>query len=197
MWQGDLCFGTTREGVATLQRADGVPGWGGIPDLDDAGRFAVEQYLRTYAPVTGGLEYWFGEALSAGRKRIQGWLGDLGDRVVRVDIGGDECLVHVEDAESLATASPSDGVRLLPAQDQWVMGPGTKDRRVVPPAQRSHASRGANLVVVGGVVSGTWTLKADSLVVTPFAEVGRLDPEAVHAEVVRLGSFLGRPVHLA
>ncbi len=57
-------------------------------------------------------------------------------------------------------------VRLLPGHDQWVMGPGTKDVHVTPPALRDLMTRKANPVIVGGVVSGTWARKGDELTVT-------------------------------
>ena len=50
------------------------------------------------------------------------------------------------------------------------MGPGTADPRVVPPARRPVVSRGAHLVVVGGVVSGTWSVKGNRVDVDWFPE---------------------------
>ena len=50
------------------------------------------------------------------------------------------------------------------------MGPGTADPHVVPPAHRQLVTRGANLVLAGGVVAGTWTRKAGTLTVAWFGE---------------------------
>ena len=62
MWQGDLCFGPARDGIATLRRLDTVPGWAGLPDVDEAGRRAVSAYFRTYGPASPDrLHYWLGE----------------------------------------------------------------------------------------------------------------------------------------
>src|SRR5690606_9467155 len=84
-WQGDMSIGAPRDGMATFQRLDSNPRWAGIPDLDDAGRRAVTAYLRTYGPTTPDhLQYWFGEGLSAGRRRLQDWFAQLGDRLVEV-----------------------------------------------------------------------------------------------------------------
>ena len=160
MWQGDICFGPEVGGKATLQRLDAIAGWAGLPDVDDAGRYAVEAYLRTYGPAAPDrLLYWLGEGLSAGRKAIRRWLDELGDRLATVDVEGEELLVLREDLEELVASTPITVVRLLPGQDQWVMGPGTADARVVPPERRTVVSRGAHLVVAGGVVSGTWSIK--------------------------------------
>jgi hypothetical protein len=85
-------------------------------------------------------------------------------------------------------------VRLLPAYDQWVLGPGTADPHVVPPARRKLVSRGANLVIAGGVVSGTWRLAEDEVVTAWFAEAGRAPKTALAGEVQRLATILHRPL---
>src|SRR5690606_13787773 len=96
--------------------------------------------------------------------------------------------------EELTATPPTTAVRLLPGYDQWVLGPGTADAHVVPPARRALVSRGANLVVAGGVVSGTWSLTDDRVVVAWFAEAGPPPQDAVAAEVARLGAILDRPL---
>ena len=198
MWQGDVCFGPARNGQPTLQRLDAVPGWTGLPDIDDAGRRAVTAYLRTYGPAgPDRLQYWLGEGLSAGRKAIRGWLAALGDELTNLDVEGDAVLLMRDDADELAATAPTSAVRLLPGKDQWVMGPGTADPHVVPPARRAVVSGGANLVVVGGVVAGTWTVKAEQLAVTWFPEADAADRDRLADEVARLGAFLGRSLDLA
>ena len=153
-WQGDMSFGPPREGKHTFQRLDGNARWQGIPDLDDAGRHSVEAYLRAYGPATAEhVHYWLGNGLSAGRKRIDGWLAALSGRLVPVDVAGTTAYVVREDVDDLAATLPSEAVRFLPGHDQWVMGPGTKDQHVTPPSRRDLVTRKANLVIVGGVVS--------------------------------------------
>ena len=83
-------------------------------------------------------------------------------------------------------------IRLLPGYDQWVLGPGTADARVVPPARRMLVSRGANIVIVGGVVPGTWSLTGDQVVAAWFAEAGPPAREALAEEVARLATILDR-----
>src|SRR4029453_13833669 len=102
-WQGVMSFGPPRDGRATFQRLDENPRWAGIPDLDEAGMRAVEAYFRTYGPATPDhVQYWLGEGLGAGRKRIQAWIAGFGDRLVRVDIEGESTLVLREHVEDLA-----------------------------------------------------------------------------------------------
>lgn len=195
-WQGDMGFGPPRDGQHTFQRLDGNPRWAGIPDLDDAGRRAVTAYVRSYGPATPGhVHYWLGDGLSAGRRRIDRWLSALEDRLVAVDVDGETSYVVRDDVDSLVSSQPSEVVRFLPGHDQWVMGPGTKDVHVTPPALRALITRKANPVIAGGVVQGTWARKGDDLTVTWLGERGPA-PEAVELEAVRLGRILDRDLVL-
>ncbi len=195
-WQGDMSLGPPRDGRHTFQRLDRNPRWAGIPDLDDAGPRAVTAYLRTYGPATSGhVHHWLGNGLSAGRRRIDRWLSGLRDDLVAVDVEGTTAYVVRRDVDALLAARPSRAVRLLPGHDQWVMGPGTKDEQVTPPARRDVVTRKANLVTVGGVVAGTWTRRGDDLTVT-WLDEGPPPRTAIAEEVARLGSILGRDLRL-
>ena len=194
-WQGDMSFGPPRDGRATFQSLDRNPRWAGVPDLDDAGMRAVEAYFRVYGPTTPDrVRYWLGEGLGAGRKRIQSWIAGFGDRIATVDIDGETAYVLREDLEELVAAPPTMAVRLLPGHDQWVLGPGTADAHVVPPARRTLVSRQANIVIVGGVLSATWSLADDQVVAAWFAEAAPPPREALAGEVARLAVILDRPL---
>ncbi len=193
-WQGDMSFGPPREGHPTFQRLDGNPRWAGLPELDEAGMRAVEAYFRAYGPATPEhLRYWLGEGLGAGRKRIRSWIAAFGDRLASVAVDGEPAYVLRDDLDELRSTTATTATRLLPAYDQWVLGSGTADPHVVPPSRRTLVSRGANLVIVGGVVSGTWSLAGDQVVVDWFAEAAPPAQDAVAEEVSRLASILGRP----
>jgi hypothetical protein len=195
-WQGDMSLGPPRDGHHTFQRLDLNPRWTGVPDLDDAGPRAITAYLRTYGPATSDhIHYWLGNGLSAGRRRLDGWLAELRDQLVAVDVEGTPTYVVREDVDSVVAARPSDAVRLIPGHDQWVMGPGTKDVQVTPQSQREAVTRKANLVVVGGVVCGTWVRKGDELVVV-WRDERRRPKGAIEQEVERLAGILGRDLHL-
>lgn len=195
-WQGDMSFGPPRDGRATFQRLDHNPRWAGLPDLDEAGMRAVEAYFRAYGPATPDhVHYWLGNGLGAGRKRIQSWIAGFGDRLAALDIDGESTYILREDLEDLAATPATTAVRLLPGYDQWVLGPGTADAHVVPPARRTLVSRKANLVIAGGVVSGTWSLTDDQVVTAWFTEVGPPPPEGALAEEAgRLATILDRPL---
>jgi hypothetical protein len=195
-WQGDMGFGPPRDGRATFQRLDANPRWKGIPDLDEAGPAAVSAYLRSYGPATvDHVHYWLGNGLSAGRKRLDGWLAGLGDQLVTVDVEGTEALVVRRDVDALGSAEPSDAVRFLPGHDQWVIGPGTKDTHVTPPDRRELITRKANPVIVGGVVCGTWARKGEDLTVSWLDDRPR-PGAALEEEAARLAGILGTDLRL-
>jgi hypothetical protein len=194
-WQGDLTFGPSREGRSTFQLLAHNPRWHGVPDLDVAGRHAIEAYVRAYGPATAEhLQYWLGAGLSAGRRRIQRWLEELDDGLAPVVVDGAPSFVLTEDVDDLLGTEPTTAVRLLPAYDQWVLGPGTADATIVPPGQRAVVSRGANLVVASGVVVGTWSVRHDSLAMSFFDNAGRPSADALDEGIARLGASLARPV---
>ncbi|ADB30190.1 hypothetical protein Kfla_1086 [Kribbella flavida DSM 17836] len=195
-WQGDVSLGPRRDGQHTFQRLDSNPRWPGLPELDDAGPRAITAYFRSYGPATfAHLHYWLGNGLSAGRKRINGWISGLGDRLAAVDVQGTTAYVVREDVDALAASRHSEAVRFLPGHDQWVIGPGTSDVHVTPASLRALMTRKANPVVVGGVVCGTWALRGDELTVAWLGE--RRPPEkAIEQEAARLSGILGRDLHL-
>ena len=151
-----MCFGPPRDGRATFQRLDTNPRWSGLPDLDRAGRQAIETYLRAYGPATPGTSTTGSVKASAPAAAGSG----PGSRTSatawpRSTSTANPPSCSRDDLDELTTTR-RDAVRLLPGHDQWVLGPGTPTRHVVPPARRTLVSRGANLVVAGGAVSGTW-----------------------------------------
>lgn len=193
-WQGDLIFGPSRDGHATFQRPDHNPRWSGIPDIDEAGMHAVEAYVRTYGPARPDhLQYWLGAGLGAGRRRIHGWIAAMGERLVAIDIDGESAFLLDEDIDDLAGTRPTACVRILPAYDQWLLGPGTADAHIVPSDRREAVSRGANVVIVGGRVYGTWTLARGTLAVDWFADA-QARPAGLADEISRLVAILERPV---
>lgn len=197
-WQGDLCFGPSEDGEVTFRSPTYSPRWTGLPDLDAAGRRAVIAYLDAYGPATrDNLHYWLVAGLSAGRRRLDGWLADLvGGPVVEIRVDGAPALHLRAHLDALTTTDPDpDGVVLLPGHDQWVLGPGTADERIVPAAHRPSATRGANLAVRAGRVAGTWQVDRAAVAVSWFA--GRPPRAELDAEVGRLAARLGRDLTVA
>ncbi len=191
-WQGDMSFGPPRDGHHTFQRLDTNPRWKAW-DLDEAGPYAVEHYVRSYGPATADhVHHYLGGNLSAGRKRLNGWLAGMRDRLTDVEIEGEACVVSNADVDELRAAEPTKTVRFLPGHDQWVMAPGTKDEHVTPTSRRDPVTRKANPVIVGGVVCGTWAAKGQVLTVTWAVDAGRVPRQAIAEEAARVGGLLGQ-----
>lgn len=181
-WWSDLAFGPDRDGVSTFRLLSPEP-LPATPDVDEAGRRAVLDHLLAYGPATeANLRYWFTEGLGAPWRRVHGWLTDLGDRVREVTVDGAPAW-----APSTAVAGGEAGggtVVLVPGYDPWVLGPGTADSRVVPPARRSLLSAGRHPVLLDGRVVGTWRV-AGADVRTEAIDDG-VPAEALAAAVARL-----------
>lgn len=194
VWQGDMSFGPSRGQEPTFQRLDTNPRWRPWTDLDAAGHHALLHYVGTYGPVTPAqAHYWLGEGLGAGRARVRRWWDELADRFAGVDVDGEPATVLREHVDDLTAIEPTTSVRLLPGHDQWVLGPGTADPHVVPPAHRRVVSRGSNLTVVGGVVAGTWTASGGEVTVSWFdddAAASSVARDALAAEAERVAQIL-------
>lgn len=196
-WMGDMAFGSPMGGRATFQRLDSNPRWTGLLDVDEAGIEAVRAYLSAYGPATvGHLNYWLGNGLSAGRKKVSSWILRLGDAIAQVDVQGESALVLAEHVDELAAARETRTVRMLPAYDQWMIGPGTADDRVTPRSWRSAVTRGSNVVIVGGVVCGTWKVKGELVIVDALDDSWSMPRDEIDREIGRTGRILGKALVL-
>lgn len=196
-WWGDICFGPARGRQATFRWLRDDPRWPGLPEVDEAGWRSVLAYLGGYGPATiDNLVYWFTEGLGVPRRRVLDWLAALGDEVTRVRTVGVECYARSVDLDELSRAEPSDAVRLLPGFDPWVFGPGTADVRIVAPERRALATRGANLVIRGGVVGGVWRQRGREVSVSWFGEAGPPPASLLAEQVDRLAGIRGAELRL-
>ena len=196
-WWGDICFGPTRAGQSTMRLLADDPGWPGLPEVEVAGPRAVALYLGSYGPATqDNLRYWLTEGLSVPRRRLEAWIADLGDAVTPVTVDGVDAYALTKDLDQLSAAEPCDAVRLLPGFDPWVFGPGTADTRLLAPTRRTLATKGTNLVIRGGVVSGTWRVHGDDVEVSWFDESGPAPRPALEREAQRLADLRGHQLDL-
>lgn len=187
-WQGLLCSGIPRGTRVTFAApAARVPGWSGLPDPDEAAAHVVLSYLAAHGPATmASFDQWLLRGATP-KAALRRWFADLGDRVAQVDVEGTTAYLRAEDVADVAATKPTTAVRLLPGFDQYVLGPGTGDPNVVPPAHRAEVSRAAGwispVVVSRGRVAGTW--KADGDIAVSLFERG-VPASALSGEVRRV-----------
>src|SRR4051794_11222691 len=201
-WQGLLCQAGSASGKVTFARPDlHLPAWPGLPDAADAGPRVVECYLGAFGPATpAAFDAWLLRG-STPKKLLRGWFDDLvsSGRAGRVEVEGEQLYARTEDADALASSRPADAVRLLPAFDPWILGPGTADSHVLDPARRPDVSRAAGwiapVVLVGGRVAGTWEARDGAVRVIVFAEAPPVDEDALRADAAHLHP--GLPVEIA
>jgi DNA glycosylase AlkZ-like len=196
-WQGDLVFGPNQGSRVTFTRPESASKrWAGVPDPEEAGPIVVRRYLAAYGPATPAN---FSAWLSRSSRRLKAWFGPDND-VLPVDVDGQPAYIRAEDADALAASRPSDAIRLMGGFEQWVLGPGTQDASVLAANRRTAVSKTAGwiapIVVVGGVVNGTWELERSLVKVAWFAEAGRVPKTALAEEVARLSSVVGQPLEL-
>jgi hypothetical protein len=117
-----------------------------------------------------------------------------------VEIDGETAFVLAEDLDDLHATAPTKTVRLLAGFDQYVLGPGTDDPRVIPQARRWEVSKQsgwiAPVVLARGVVAGTWEIDGEAVRVAWFAEAGRPPRTALGTEGRRLSTILDRPLRM-
>ncbi|GGU72043.1 hypothetical protein GCM10010211_42370 [Streptomyces albospinus] len=197
-WTGRLCQGPPRgQNVTFTAPRSWVPGWRGLPDPEEAAAAVIPAYLAAHGPATpAAFDAWL--LRGATRKAVlRGWFAALGDRLTEVQVDGQEgAFVRAEDADALARTEPSHEVRLLAGFDQYVLGPGSSDTRLIAPARRKEVSRAGGwispVVVHEGRVAGVWEFTEGAVAVTLFAEHGGIPRAALEAEAAHLSRCTGR-----
>ncbi|UWP78545.1 winged helix DNA-binding domain-containing protein [Dactylosporangium fulvum] len=194
-WQGLLVYGPPDGGSVTFTRPDTfLPGWAGLPSAEDAARVVIPAYLGAFGPASPAtFDQWLIRGLSK-KAMLKGWFKALlADGVVtEVEVEGERLYARTADLDSLAAADPADfgEVRLLPAFDQFVLGPGTADTRVVPPGRRPEISRTAGwispVVAHRGRVAGTWDRTDGKVTVNLFPEHGEVPAASLREEITRV-----------
>lgn len=196
-WWGDICFGPERDGATTFRRRNGPTDLLRQEDIDAHGRELLLRYLHGYGPASEeNLRYWLTEGLGVPSRRVAGWIDDLGEQVLSIDVDGELRFVLASDVDDFADAVCGDRVRLLPAFDPWTFGPGTADSTVLAADRRGLLSRGIDFVTVGGFVSGVWRRTRHTLTVEWFEEAGSAPVSAIHDEVGRISRHLGKDLTL-
>jgi hypothetical protein len=198
-WQGALCFGPNRGNSVTFTSPLSLlPSWKGVPEPAEAAPTVIAAYLGAYGPSTPEVfDAWLTRN-SHKKTTLRRWFGDMGERLVEVDVEGQAGLMLSEYLDELVDTKPSDSVRLLGAFDQYILGPGTGDARILAGEHRAKVSRPAGwispIVVVGGRIVGVWEIDGGHLSVSMFA--GEPAPsakalKALKAEAARVAAVSG------
>lgn len=195
-WTGRLCQGPAQgQKVTFTSPRSWVPGWCGLPDPEEAAATVLPAYLRAHGPATpAAFDAWL--LRGATRKAVlRGWFAALDDRLTEVDGEGGAFVLN-EDADALARTKPSREVRLLAGFDQYVLGPGTADTRLIAAGRRKAVSRTAGwispVVVHEGRVAGVWEFTERTVEVTLFEEHGAVPRAGLEAEGAHLARCTGR-----
>ncbi|MEJ2869165.1 crosslink repair DNA glycosylase YcaQ family protein [Actinomycetospora sp. OC33-EN08] len=200
-WQGLLVNGPPRGSRPTFA----APPWSGLPDADTAARSVVPAYLDAHGPASPEtFDAWLLRGATP-RRTLRRWFAELTEEGLITPVAmhpdddpADVTTLHARTADLDELVSPPEvvtDVRLLPAFDQWVLGPGTKDPHVLHPEHRAWVSRTAGwitpVVIRRGRVVGTWS-GDDAADVELFAGEPDLPADALAAERERWRSVLGR-----
>ncbi|TDD96702.1 winged helix DNA-binding domain-containing protein [Actinomadura rubrisoli] len=154
------------------------------PDASDpVGQALVRRYLAAFGPATtSDLRAWSGlaglpAAVAAIREELVAFRDERGRE-----------LLDLPDAPRPDPGTPAP-VRFLPAFDNAILGYHDRSR-IIDDADRGLSVAGARVVLVDGRVSATWTVEADTVVVTPLRRFTRADRTAVAEQGRALASFL-------
>jgi hypothetical protein len=204
-FMGLLCNGPSRGNRVTFTSPRSwVKTWTGLPEPADAAREVIPAYLRAYGPATVET---FDAWLTRGRSRksdVRAWFRSLTEEQVLTEVAVEDeakpFYAVAGDVPELQDAPPSNALRLLPGFDQYILGPGTGDARVVAPEQRTLVSKTAGwiapVVVKHGRVVGTWVLDGDVALATLFPGVKKPAAKELKAEADRIGGCLGKDVRI-
>jgi hypothetical protein len=200
-FQGYLCHGPSDGNRVSFTRPDTwLPAWGGVPDPEAAAAIVIPAYLGAHGPAgADAFDRWLTRGITR-KAMLRGWFAALGDALVEVDVDDEPAYARAEDLDDLAATRPTKAVRLAPAFDQYVLGPGTQDTQVIPAGRRREVSKTAGwispVVIARGRVAGVWEIDGDTLEVSLFDEAGRVPRRPLQADAARLAVFLGRDLDL-
>jgi hypothetical protein len=197
-WQGYLCNGPNDGSRVTFTSPGSwIDGWTGLPAPDEAARRVIPAYLGAFGPATmESFDQWLIRGASK-KASLRKWFTDLSRSGVltEISVDGQTAYARTADVDDIATAGPIPPVRLLPAFDQFVLGPGTRDETVIAPERRPLISRTGGwispVVVAGGRVAGTWESTDNGITVTLFAEAGPVPRDELATEAGHVARITG------
>jgi hypothetical protein len=198
-FQGRLCFAPSDGQKVRFTRPDtwlGRAPRAGAPEGDAALREIARRFLAVHGPATREdfARWWAMTPAKAGNV-----LRSLGDEAVEADVEGMPVWMLATGAAEAAAMAPPDGVRLVPAFDQYVIAATRHAEQLTPGPYRDRIYRPQGwlsaVLLVGGRMDGTWRHERKGrrveVAIEPFGRLAKGVRPAAEAEAERLAAFLG------
>ena len=196
-FRGRLCFAPGEGQKVRFTRPDT---WLGRPiepvDPELALQEIARRYLGAHGPATReDLARWWATTPAAAGTLLR----SLGEEAVEVTVAGTPMWMLDAHAREARAAGAPEGVRLLPAFDQYVVAATRHAEQLMPGPYRDRVYRPQGwlsaVLLVDGRMDGVWRHERKGRRVTiafePFVRVGREVRAAAEAEAERLAAFLG------
>ena len=167
---------------------------GGLP-ADAALREIARRYLAAHGPATREeLARWWATTPAAAGKLLR----SLGDEAVELSVAGSPRWMLSAHADAAAAAEAPEGVRLVPAFDQYVVAATRHAEELMPGPFRDRVYRPQGwlsaVLLVDGRMDGVWRHERKgrrvAIAFEPFKRVGRAVRSAAEAEAERMAAFL-------
>jgi hypothetical protein len=195
-FRGRLCFGPGEGRRVRFTRPDV---WLGHeierPPPDEALREIARRYLAVHGPATReDLRRWWATTPAAAGRLLR----SLED-ALEVEVDGEPMWMLAADARAAAALGPADGVRLLPAFDQYVIAATKQAEHFLAGDFRDRIYRPQGwispVLLVDGLMAGVWRHERAGrrlvVEVEPFGPLKAAHRAAVEAEAERLAGYLG------
>ena len=165
------------------------------PEPEEALREIARRYLAAHGPATReDLRRWWATTPAAAGKLLRSL-----DDAEEIEVDGEPMWMLAADAREAASLEPADGVRLLPAFDQYVIAATKQAGPFLPGDFRDRIYRPQGwispVLLVDGVMAGVWRRERAgrrlTVEVSPFKRLARARRSAVEDEAERLAAYLG------
>lgn len=200
-FNGQLCYAPNDEGNVQFIHPEVWLGEYKQVDPERAKREVTRRYLAVYGPATRE-QYarWAGVQPAEAGRRIDA----LGDDLSVVELDGTRRWLLTEDVSSVAQATPTGMVHLLPRFDPYVVGAPREEPAICPDdhVDRVYRSNGwiSAVLLVDGHIRGVWEhdRSGDDLeiAIEPFDSIDDPIQEQATVEAERLVDSLGGSLSL-
>jgi winged helix DNA-binding protein len=188
-WWGVLCFGPPAGNRVTFcSPAARIPGWRGVPPIEEAVRTVLRGYFGAHGPASAdAFSNWLMRRMNR-KSDLKAWFAVMADELATVEVDGAPLQVPHEHVEELLETPPTEAVRMLGGFDHYVLGAGTDATYLIPAERRAEVSRAAGwispVIVHRGRVVGVWDAKTGER--TLWEDV---PADALRAEADRLAAL--------